>query len=85
MKSIAATHMSVSVRVSGSVKPSPPSSRESAQCVLDVINLEQEPVKEGKVEESEKEDKNAGCTVQGVRHGAKQQMDEKMSWAHNST
>ena len=63
------------MRGSGSVKPSPPRSRESAQCLLDVINLESEPVKEGEVEESDKEDKNAGCTVQVVRHGAKQEME----------
>ena len=34
-----------SVRGFGSVKPSPPRSRESAQCILDVFNLEPEPVK----------------------------------------
>ena len=48
------------VRGSGSVKPSPLRSRESAQCILDVINLEPEPVKEGEEEESEKEDKVLG-------------------------
>ena len=45
------------MRGSGSVKPSPPRSRESEQCTLDVINPEPEPVKEGEVEESVKEDK----------------------------
>ena len=49
------------MRGSGSVKSSPPRSRESAQCVLDVINLDLKPVKEGEVEESEKkEDKMLG-------------------------
>ena len=43
------------VQGSGSVKPSPPRPRESAQCTLDVINLEPEPVKEGEVEETETE------------------------------
>ena len=63
------------VRGSGSVKPSPPRPRESAQCILDVINFEPEPVNEGEVEESEKEDKSAGRAVQVVRHGAKPKME----------
>ena len=41
---------------SGSVKPSVLRSRECAQCILDVINFEPLPVKEGEVEEGEKED-----------------------------
>ena len=49
------------VRGSGSVKPSPPRPRESAQCILDVINLEPEPVNEGEVEDSEIEDKMLGA------------------------
>ena len=48
------------MRGSGSVKPSPLSPRESAQCILNVINLEPEPVNEGEVEESDIEDKNTG-------------------------
>ena len=48
------------VRGSGSVKPSLPRSRESAQCILDVINLERERVNEGEVEASEREDKMLG-------------------------
>ena len=36
-------HFRLFVRGSGSVKPSPLRPRESAQCVLDVINLEAEP------------------------------------------
>ena len=44
------------LRGSGSAKPSPRRSRKSAQCILDVINLKPEPMKEGEVEESEKED-----------------------------
>ena len=59
------------MRGSGSVKPSP---LQSAQCVLDVIIREPVPVKEGEVEESEK-GQNAGCIVQGVRQGAKQEME----------
>ena len=46
--------------VLGSVKPSQIRSRESAQCILDVVNLEPKPVKEGEEEESEKEDKMLG-------------------------
>ena len=42
------------------MKPSPPGPRESGQCILDVINLEPELVREGEVEESEKEDKMQG-------------------------
>ena len=48
------------LRGSGSVKPSPRRSRKSAQCTLDVINLEPERVKEREVEESEKEDMMLG-------------------------
>ena len=59
------------MRVSGSVKPSPPRSRESAQCILDVINLEPEPVKEGEVEDSEMEDKMLGVLCRSWRYGAK--------------
>ena len=43
------SHTLSTARGSGSVKP-PQRSRESAQCILDVINLEPEPVKEGEVE-----------------------------------
>ena len=42
------------------MKPSPPGSRESAQCILDVSNLEFEPVNEGEVEASEREDNMLG-------------------------
>ena len=42
------------------MKPSPPGSRESAQCILDVINLEPEPVNEGEVDASEREDNMLG-------------------------
>ena len=52
--------MCLGVRGSGSVKPSPPSPRESAQCIPDVIHLEPEPVSEGEVENSEKEVKVLG-------------------------
>ena len=41
---------SLPVQGCGSVKPSPPRPRESAQCILDVINLELELVDEGEVE-----------------------------------
>ena len=47
------------VRGSGSAKPSSLRSRESAQCILDVINLEPEPVNEGEVDEKSR-GQNAG-------------------------
>ena len=67
--------LTVHGRVSGSVKPSPLRSRESAQCILDVINLEPEPVNEGEVRGKWQRRHNAWCTAQGVRHGAKQEME----------
>ena len=57
------------------MKPSPQRPRDSAHCILDVINLKPEPVNEGEVEDSEKEGHNAGCTVQVVTHSAKQEME----------
>ena len=75
----------VCVRGSASVKPLPLKSRESAQCILDVINLELEPVKEGEVEKSEKRGQSAGCTVQVVDMARNKRWNEKMFWAHNST
>ena len=62
------------MRGSGYVKPSPPRSREPAQCILD-INLEPEPVKEGELEEGEKEDKMLVVLCTAWRHGAKQEME----------
>ena len=63
------------MRGSGSVKPSPLRPRETAQCILDVINIEPELVKEGEIEEVEKEDKMLGVLCRVVRHGAKQEME----------
>ena len=59
-KSHVAVVLCVPLRGSGSVKPSPRRSRKSAQCILDVINLKPEPMKEGEVKESEKEDMMLG-------------------------
>ena len=63
------------MRGSGSVKPSPLRPSESAQCILDVINLEPGPVNDGEVQANEKRRQNAGCTVQVVWHGAEQETE----------
>ena len=57
------------MRGSGCVKPSPLRSRESAQCIPDVINLELELVSEGEVEDSENEVKMMGvlCLARNKR------------------
>ena len=48
------------VRGCGSAKPSPQRPRESVQWILDVINLEPEPVREGEVNEGEVDVKKVG-------------------------
>ena len=66
------------MRGSGSAQPSHPRPRESAQCILDVINLEPEPVNEGEVEASEREDKMLGVLCRSCHMVRNKRWNEKL-------